>query len=274
MITPFPRMANLINGHGKGFNIYWDQPHPGWTLIQWDTRGSYSEGNIWSWNETSLGSEDRHLCNGFGKCATPSNTNVLKSNGTLSWDEMGWAVLKQMDPSDEASQRFYFLNSLTHPGFYVIKDEFEKCVGIPNDSDKNGAEIRALYCNPSDASQRWQWHYFLAPARRAKLINGHGKCAAMDPRNRGNIWMYQWKCERIKDDAMLWSWNETSLSSGERHICNGRGMCIASNANVAYSIHLMGYYHGNERGQKFNFVDSITHPGFHLIKMTTESVSR
>jgi len=266
MITPFPRMTNLINGHGKGFNVYWDKPDPGWILLQWDTRGSSSEGNIWSWNETSLGSGDRHLCNGFGKCATSAKTNFLKNNGNLSSDEMGWVVLKQMDYSDEEGQRFCFLNSMTHPGFYVIKDEFGKCIGIPNNSNKNGAEIRAMYCNPSDTGQRWQWHYFLAPARRAKLINGLGKCAAIDPRNRNNIWMHQWNCERIKDEDMLWSWNETSLKSGDRHICSGHGWCIASTSNAAYSIHLIGYYHENEQGQKFNFVDSMTHPGFYIIK--------
>lgn len=169
MFTPFPRMANLINGHGKGFNVYWDQPDPGWTLIQWDTRGSYSKGNIWSWNESSLGSGTRHLCNGFGKCATSENTSVLRNNGTSSSNEMG-RVLKQMDPSDEEDQRFYFLNSLTHPGFYVIKDEFGKCIGIQNNSDKIGAEIQALNCNPSNAGQLWQWLFLFDSTISFRLL--------------------------------------------------------------------------------------------------------
>ena len=154
-------MANLINGYGKGFNVYWDQPGAGWSLIQWDTRGSNSKGNVWSWNEASLGSGDRHLCNGFGKCVASWKTDVLENNGTLNWDQMGWVLLKQWDYSDEENQRFYFLDSLTHPGFYVIKDEFGKCIGVPENADKNGSEIRTCYCNSSEAGQRWQWHYLV-----------------------------------------------------------------------------------------------------------------
>jgi len=71
---------------------------------------------------------------------------------------MGWVLLKQWDYSDDENKRFYFLDSLTHPGFYVIKDEFGKCVGVPENTDKDGAEIWACYCNSSDAGQRWQWH--------------------------------------------------------------------------------------------------------------------
>ena len=102
-----PRMVNLINGHGKGFNVYWDQPSPGWTLVQWDTRGSIARGNKWSWNETSLGSGDRHLCNGFRKCAASWKTsNVLPNNGILDYDQMGWQKIKQWDYSDDESQKF------------------------------------------------------------------------------------------------------------------------------------------------------------------------
>ena len=38
-------MANLINGHGKGFNVYGDTAwHVVGPCIQWDTRGSNSKG--------------------------------------------------------------------------------------------------------------------------------------------------------------------------------------------------------------------------------------
>jgi len=245
-LTPSPRMAKLINGYGKGFHVYEDTDEWGYKLHQWDTHASNSIANIWSWNEASLGSGDRHLCNGFGKCVGSWKIKVLANNGTLNWDQMGWELLKQWNYENVDRQRFHFHHSLTHLGFYVIKDEFGKCIGIPENTSRNGAEIRACYCNSSEVSQRWKWHYLPAPAHRAKLINSLGKCAAMDPRNRNNNLMHQWNCERIKDDAMLWSWNETSLSSGDRHICNGRGMCFASYADVDYSIHLIGYYPKNE----------------------------
>ena len=154
------RMGNIINGRGKGFTVYGGSSAGGYILLELDNRGSSSKENIWSYNAPSLGSGNRHLCNGFGKCATSVKTNVLANKGTLNWDQIGWNKIKHWNPSDEESQKFYFLDSLTHPGFYVIKDAFGKCIGVPENTDKNGAEIRACYCNSSEATQRWKWHYY------------------------------------------------------------------------------------------------------------------
>ena len=155
-------MGNLINGHGKGLSVYSRRSGPGFSLVQWDTRGSIHISDLWSWNETSLGSGDRSLCNGFGKCATSIETKVSKNSGTLNSDQMGrHNKLIQLDySSNEEGQQFYFLNLVTHPGFYAIKDKFGKCIGVPENTDKDWAEIRACYCNSSEAGQRWQWHYF------------------------------------------------------------------------------------------------------------------
>ncbi len=115
--------------------------------------------HVWSYNETSLGSGDRHLCDNLGKCVTSKKTNVLENNGTLNWEQMGWAHLKLLNYSDVEDQRFYFIDSLTYPGFYVIKDEFGKCISVPEKMDRDGAEIWATNCNASEAGQLWQWYY-------------------------------------------------------------------------------------------------------------------
>ncbi len=154
-----PRMANLINGFDKGLAVYGDYSQSGYMLLQWENRDSNYSSDVWNYNETSLGSRDRHLCNGFGKCATSKKTRVLENNGTMNWDQMGWVLLKQRDYSGDESQRFYFLDSPTHPGFYVIKDEFGKCISVPDNMDNNGAEIWACRCNSSEGGQLWRWHY-------------------------------------------------------------------------------------------------------------------
>ena len=263
-------MANLINGHGKGLKIEKDGYLSGRKLNQGDIRGSYTNGNKWSWNEASLGSGDRHLCNGFEKCATSWKSNVLPNNGNLNWDQMGWVLLKQWDYSDEEGQRFNFLDSLTHPGFYTIKDEFGKCVGVPENTDKDGAEIWACSCNSSDAGQRWQWNYLDGKIKNANLINGLGKClnSGNNPGHHNimhNIFLHQWDCDPSVH-TLLWSWNQTSLGSKDRHLCDRSEFCIETRYNGNWSDHLNVYYHQNLESQRFTFVDSLTHPGFYAIK--------
>ncbi len=97
---------------------------------------------------------------------------------------------------------------------------------------------------------------------RANLINGFGKCVGEDALRPD---MYQWDCDP-SNIKMLWSWNQVSLGSNDRHLCNGGGFCAASNANFDGSIHLLVFYHLNEQGQRFSFVDSPTHPGFYAIR--------
>jgi len=263
-------MANLINGYGKGLKIDRGTPHAGWHLHQGDTRGTYTKGNKWSYNETSLGSEDRHLCNGFGKCAGSSKTNVLANNGTLKWDKMGWIQLKQWVYSNDESQRFYFLDSLTHPGFYVIKDEFGKCIGVPENTDRNEAELWACYCNSSDVGQRWQWHYLDDKIKGANLINGLGKClnSGDNPDNydvEASNYLYQWNCNKTVD-TMLWSWNQSNFGSGDRHLCDGDVFCVTTPENGNWSYILHAYYPIGMESQKFSFFDSPTYPGFYVVK--------
>ncbi len=123
-----------------------------------------------------MGSGDRHLCNGFGNCATSKKTiNVLENNGTLNWNQMGWVPLTERNYSDDESQRFYFLDSLTYPGFYVIKDEFGKCISVPENLDRDGAKIWASYCNSSEAGQLWKWFDW-----DNKSMNGSFQCYLID----------------------------------------------------------------------------------------------
>ena len=159
---------------------------------------------------------------------------------------------------NEQGQKFTFVDSLTHPGFYVIKNDHGKCLSVKGNTNQTGAEIWADDCNPSEAGQRWKWHDVVAiiPSPRAlkRLINGLGKCAFVDPNREMNTVgndMHQWDCNPTKGEAMLWSWNKTSLGSRDRHICNGMGLCVASQCNADSSNHLLVWDYYDERGQRF-----------------------
>jgi len=183
---------------------------------------------------------------------------------------MGWVPLEQWDYLNEEGQRFYFLDSLTHPGFYVIKDEFGKCIGVPENTDRNEAELWSSYCNSSDAGQRWQWHYLDDKIKGANLINGLGKCINSGDKPGHHdimkgIFLYQLDCDKTVD-TMLWSWNQSILGSRDRHICDGDGFCITTAGDSNGNHHLIVYYHSNGHAQKFSFVNSTTHPGFYVIK--------
>lgn len=56
--------------------------------------------------------------------------------------EVGW--MKPLDYSDNESQRFYFCDSLTYPGFYIIKDEFGKCISVPENLDPTELKFEPL----------------------------------------------------------------------------------------------------------------------------------
>jgi len=148
-----PRLAKLINGMNKGI-----VDSAGYFILY--STDTTSIDHAWSYNESTLGSGGRHLCNGLGHCLTSRKTNVLENDGTMTWDKMGWVLLEKKYYSDDESQRFNFFDSLTYPGFYIIKDDFGKCVSVPENLDRNGAEIWASRCNSSEAGQLWQWHYW------------------------------------------------------------------------------------------------------------------
>lgn len=59
---------------------------------------------------------------------------------------------------------------------------------------------------------------------------------------------------------------KNSLGSRGRHICNGRGMCVATISNLEWSMHILTYYHTNEHGQRFTVSDLLSHPGFYVIQ--------
>ncbi len=60
--------------------------------------------------------------------------------------------------------------------------------------------------------------YGIASPRRANLINGFGKCVNVDPLTHSGLGLQQSNCDP-NDKTMLWSWNEVSLGSKDRHIC-------------------------------------------------------
>lgn len=141
---PSPRRANLINDLGKCLSV---DPHNygGLGLQQSDCDPS-NKTMLWSWNEVSLGSRDRHLCNGDGMCvATPYNS-VANS------------LLIVYYFHDEHAQRFYLFDLLAHPGFYVIRNDHGKCLSVLEKTNRTKAPIWAIDCNPMEAGQRWKWH--------------------------------------------------------------------------------------------------------------------
>jgi len=142
--NPSPRMANLINYLGKCVAMIGNFHIIGHNLIKWDCN-QHEKGQLWSWNETSLSSGDRHLCNGHGKCAaspgnSPSNANVI-----------------QWDHSNEEGQRYQFVDSSAHPGFYLIKNDHGKCLSVLENMKDNGINLYTNNCNSSEGGQNWKW---------------------------------------------------------------------------------------------------------------------
>ena len=143
--NPSPRMANLINYLGKCVAMIGNFHNIGHNLIQWDCN-QHEKGQLWSWNETSLSSGDRHLCNGHGKCAA-SRENSPSNVDLIQWDHV-----------DEEGQRYHFVESLSRPGFYLIKNDHGKCLSsAPENKKDNKIIIYTNDCNSSEGGQNWKW---------------------------------------------------------------------------------------------------------------------
>lgn len=135
----------LINGRGKClYSIDKYSSQNGNKLVQWDC-GLPDNGQLWSWNEPTFGSGDRHLCNGHKKCAT-SPYNSGASTNLVHWDYL-----------DENAQRFNIFNQ-TADGFFMIKNDYGKCLGIAGDRKYTWAEAWVIDCNTSEKGQHWKWH--------------------------------------------------------------------------------------------------------------------
>ena len=143
MTEDLPRLANLINGLGKCAAIFRDSSKNGYQINQWDCNQN-EKGMLWSWNATSLGSGNRHLCNGHGKCAG--------SPGNSPFNEK----LIQWDHGDEEGQRYHFFESSSRPGFYLIKNDHGKCLSVDGNKKGNGKSIRTNDCNSSEEGQNWK----------------------------------------------------------------------------------------------------------------------
>ena len=141
-----PRMGRLVNGFGKGIFPYGGSKKSNFTLHQGDPNHT-----LWSWHETSLGSGDRHLCNSLGKCATSYKIDPVRPRHP--------PAIKQDDYTNKGDQRFDFLELPADPGFFIIKDEFGKCLAVNGNTDWVMSGIRPLDCKPSEAGQRWKWSY-------------------------------------------------------------------------------------------------------------------
>ena len=144
-----PRRANLVNGLGKCLNSGnrpgYNRIHSGINLHQWDCHPSVHT-MLYSWNQSNLGSSDRHICDGSKYCITTPG-NVKSSQPLIVFFH-----------ANQKSQKFTFVDSLTHPGFYVIKNDHGKCLSVQGNTNKTGAQIWADDCKPSKAGQRWKWH--------------------------------------------------------------------------------------------------------------------
>jgi len=140
-----PRMSNLINGLGKCAAIRDNVSIKNKNLIQWECNQE-AKGMLWSWNETSFGSGNRHLCNGHGKCAA-SPRNSPSNIPLVQWESL-----------DENGQKFHFLDLQSRPGFYLIKNDHGKCLAVPENKKYNGALIFVSHCNVSELGQHWKWY--------------------------------------------------------------------------------------------------------------------
>jgi len=138
-------MVSLINALGKCAAVDGNYNMSGVYLIQWDCYPN-QKGQIWSWNQASLGSADRHLCNGHGKCAASIYDSPL--NG----------LIIQWDPLDQEGQRYYFIDSPIRPGFYLIKNDYGRCLSALGNNNWNGAEIHVRDCNATLEGQNWKWN--------------------------------------------------------------------------------------------------------------------
>lgn len=141
---PSPRMTNLINGMGKCLAITRDSSSSNSNLIQWDCN-QHQKGMLWSWNKVPFGSGDRHLCNGFGKCAA-SPKNSPSTGDLVQWDHF-----------DEEGQRFQFLDAPGRPGFYLVKNDHGKCLAVRENKNRSGAKVYASDCKATEAGQHWKW---------------------------------------------------------------------------------------------------------------------
>ena len=120
-----PRLRFLVNGFGKGIGPYQRQAIDGYTIHQGNP-----DWISWSWNEASLGSGDRHLCNKLVKCLVSyphirSDPYLIKIDPGIN-TRRDPPYVRQDEPADKEGQIFYLLDLLTNPGFFIIKDEFEK----------------------------------------------------------------------------------------------------------------------------------------------------
>ena len=135
-----------MNGFGKCLAI--GEPpnfNTGRYLHQLDCSPS-NETMLWSWNQVSLGSQGRHICNPKGRC--------VASLSNIEWD----THLLSFYHLNEQAQMFYFSDSLAHPGFYVIQNDYGRCLSVNGNTNQTGAQIWVRDCkNPSEAGQRWKW---------------------------------------------------------------------------------------------------------------------
>lgn len=104
--------------NGKCLSASKDESHIIGNLLNSWNFGLPKNGHLWSWNETTLGSGDRHLCNGHNKCVSSLNN---KSGTNID--------LVQSEHLNETSQRFTIFNMATD-GFFMIKNDDGKCIWL------------------------------------------------------------------------------------------------------------------------------------------------
>lgn len=81
--------------------------------------------------------------------------------------------MRQEPLKDMEGQRYNCLELPAYPGFFIIKDEFGKCVGIYGNTNRAAAKVRAIDCNPSEAGHRWKWSYPYSQNQYVKNRNFH-----------------------------------------------------------------------------------------------------
>ena len=139
----------MMNRQGKCMAVKDNSEEDGINLVQWYCQAG-DKGQQWSWND--LESKDRHICNGYGKCAS------LPSASPDGNDPSNTTNLVQSEHLDESGQKYRLVDS-PFTGFYIIKNDFENCLGVEGNGVDDGLNILVGPCKPREDGQNWQWWY-------------------------------------------------------------------------------------------------------------------
>lgn len=88
-------MAHLINDLGQCFALSSEDSKNHRFIHQWNCMPT-TKGQLWCWNNVSLGSGNKHLSNAFGKCVSVRG-NDSQNPDIFQWDYLDGAEGQRFD---------------------------------------------------------------------------------------------------------------------------------------------------------------------------------